>query len=69
MGVDRARWPLRTSTPLRLVYGAGGFDSLALPPSRMGAQDRVHRIKKLDIETPPKGGVSFFALQYRIESA
>jgi hypothetical protein len=35
----------------------------------MGAQDRVHRIKKLDIETPPKGGFSFFALQYRIESA
>jgi len=33
MGVDRARWLLRTSNPLCLVTsGVGGFDSLALPP-------------------------------------
>ena len=33
MGVDGARWLLRTSNPLCLVTsGVGGFDSLALPP-------------------------------------
>ena len=33
VGVEGARWLLRTSNPLCLVTsGVGGFDSLALPP-------------------------------------
>ena len=49
LGVDGARWPLRTSNPLCLVTsGVGGFDSLALPPvisdskSSERAWDRVN---------------------------
>ena len=39
MGVDGARWLLRTSNPLCLVTsGVGGFDSLALPPDNLLAE-------------------------------
>ena len=63
MGVDGARWPLRTSNPLCLVTsGVGGFDSLALPPDNF--QLRSHLISAKN--KPPTMMVGGFVLDQMV---